>query len=130
MVPKALSELGIVFLPDEWCTKSDLLSSKHALSRILRLPFLDAMAAFDLMVLVENATYTEPKPGSEKDLDPKKLHFDQHPWSLSAGYFLVEYLRGLEVFWCKKTGSIPLVCAHKKSNNCQTGQILPVAIES
>jgi hypothetical protein len=66
---------------------------------------------------------TVPKPGSEKDLDPKKTHFERHPWGLSAGVFSVDHLQGLEVFWCKKTGSIPLVCAHKKSNNCQNWEI-------
>jgi hypothetical protein len=31
---------------------------------------------------------TEPKPGSEKDLDPKKIDFELHPWGLSARFFL------------------------------------------
>jgi hypothetical protein len=37
-----------------------------------------------------------------------------HSW-----VFFFVYLRELEVIWCKKTGSVPLVFAHKKLNNCQ-----------
>ncbi|KAJ7304759.1 hypothetical protein DFH08DRAFT_825324 [Mycena albidolilacea] len=31
---------------------------------------------------------TEPKPGFEKDPDPKKIEFERHPWGSQLGFFL------------------------------------------
>lgn len=53
-------------------------------------------------------------PDPKKTRIRKKSILSRIRGASQLGFFFVEYLRELEVFWYKKTRSILLVCAHKK----------------